>query len=93
MMTIQTSLNGSLSYFVAPAVYLGDKRSAYGQNLTLTVIISIPPSLNVTPIPVVASGDVFMTGYYTSYTLVASYPTVPVPNTVASYSVSCNFVC
>ena len=88
-MTIDNDFNGTLFYFVAPDVYLGDKRSAYGQYLNVSMILSLPPP-TVTLIPVPTSGDVFIQGNYTSFTLVTSFPLQPNATTYTPYYVSCS---
>lgn len=86
-MTIDNDFNGTLFYFVAPGVFLGDKRSAYGQYLNISMILTLPtPDIGL--IPVNTSGDVFIQGNYTSFTLVTSFPVPPTSVTYIPYSVS-----
>lgn len=86
-MTIDNDFNGTLFYFVAPDAYLGDKRSAYGQYLNISMVLTLPTQ-NVSLIPVPTSGDVVIQGNYTSFTLVTSFPVQPASTTSTPYSVS-----
>lgn len=75
-------------YFKASEVYLGDKRSAYGQKFTFSLSQHIPEGVTYTPYATSNLGDVIIEGNYTTFKLVASLPTQP-QESKTEYTVSC----
>ena len=65
-------------YFMATSPFLGDKRGSYGQNISLTLAISLPEVDANTTIDYIndTSGDVILVGNWTTYTLVNALPTL-----------------
>ncbi len=81
-----TNFDQSELYFVAVASYLGDKRGAYGQNVSIALRLTLSPG----EVPSYVSslrGDVILEGRYFTTPLVVNLQTTP-NATVQEYVVS-----